>query len=176
MTEANQQPTATITVTSKGQPWGEIVLRLLPDVAPGHVENFLKLAKQKFYDGTTFHRVIPGFMIQGGDPNTKSSLRKETYGLGGPKDAKGEPIYLKAEFSDTPHNRGIVSMARAGQPDTAGSQFFIVVESSPSLDRKYTVFGEVTKGMGVADKIVQLPRNEQDLPNERTEMTVTIVE
>ncbi len=156
--------------------FGDIHIKFFPDLAPRHVENFIKLAKAGFYNGTIFHRVIPGFMIQGGDPNTKSSLRKETYGLGGPKDAKGEPITLKAEFSDVPHTRGIVSMARASQPDTAGSQFFIVVENSPSLDRKYTVFGEVIKGMGVADKIVQLPRNEQDLPNERVEMTVTVVE
>lgn len=156
--------------------FGDIHFKFYPDLAPNHVENFIRLAKAGFYNGTIFHRVIPGFMIQGGDPNTKSTLRKETYGLGGPKDTKGEPIYLKAEFSDVPHTRGIVSMARASQPDTAGSQFFIVVENSPSLDRKYTVFGEVIKGMGVADKIVQQPRNEQDLPNERVEMTVTIVE
>jgi len=156
--------------------FGDMHLKFYPDVAPKHVENFIKLAKSGFYDGTIFHRVIPGFMIQGGDPNTKSSLRKDTYGQGGPKDEKGNPIHLKAEFSDTPHKRGIVSMARANEPDTAGSQFFIVVETSPFLDRKYTAFGEVVKGLGVADKIVALARNAQDLPNERIEMTVTIVE
>ncbi len=156
--------------------FGDIHIKLYPDLAPNHVGNFIKLAKSGFYDGTIFHRVIPGFMIQGGDPNTKSSLRKDIYGQGGPKDEKGNPILLKAEFSDTPHKRGIVSMARANEPDTAGSQFFIVVEPSPFLDRKYTVFGEVTKGLGVADKIVVLPRNDHDLPNERIEMTVTIVE
>ena len=156
--------------------FGEIHIKFYPDVAPNHVENFIKLAKSGFYDGTIFHRVIPGFMIQGGDPNTKNSLRKDTYGQGGPKDEKGNPILLKAEFSDIPHKRGIVSMARASEPDTAGSQFFIVVEQSPFLDRKYTAFGEVIKGLGVADKIVSLPRNDHDLPNERIEMTVTIVE
>jgi peptidyl-prolyl cis-trans isomerase B (cyclophilin B) len=156
--------------------FGDIHIKLNPGVAPKHVENFIKLAKSGFYDGTIFHRVIPGFMIQGGDPNTKNSLRKDTYGQGGPKDEKGNPILLKAEFSDTPHKRGIVSMARANEPDTAGSQFFIVVEPSPFLDGKYTAFGEVTKGLGVADKIVIVPRNERDLPNERIEMTVTIVE
>ena len=156
--------------------FGDIHLRLYPDVAPNHVGNFIKLAKSGFYDGTIFHRVIPGFMIQGGDPNTKNSLRKETYGQGGPKDEKGNPILLKAEFSDIPHKRGIVSMARANEPDTAGSQFFIVVEPSPFLDGKYTAFGEVTKGLGIADKIVSLPRNDHDLPNERIEMTVTIGE
>ncbi len=155
---------------------GEMQLRLFPDLAPKHVENFVKLAKSGFYNGTIFHRVIPGFMIQGGDPNTKSSIRKETYGQGGPKDEKGNPILLKAEFSDRPHKRGIVSMARAGDPDSAGSQFFIVVEDSFFLDRKYTVFGEVIRGIGVADKIVNVPRDDHDLPNERIEMTVTIVE
>ncbi len=150
--------------------FGEIELKLFPDLAPKHVENFIKLAKEGFYNGTIFHRVIPGFMIQGGDPNTKDSLKKDSYGQGGPG------YTVKAEFSDTPHKRGIVSMARANDPDTAGSQFFIVVEDSRFLDRKYTVFGEVTKGIGVADKIVSLPRNDRDLPNDRIEMTVTIVE
>lgn len=156
--------------------FGDVHVKFYTDLAPNHVENFIKLAKSGFYNGTIFHRVIPGFMIQGGDPNTKDSLRKDKYGLGGPKDEKGNPINLKAEFNETHHKRGIVSMARADQPDTAGSQFFIVVEESSFLDLKYTAFGEVTKGMGVADKIVQLPRNEHDLPNERVEMTVTIVE
>jgi peptidyl-prolyl cis-trans isomerase B (cyclophilin B) len=156
--------------------FGDMHLKFYPDVAPNHVGNFIKLAKSGFYDGTIFHRVIPGFMIQGGDPNTKSSLRKDTYGQGGPKDEKGNPILLKAEFSDIPHKRGIVSMARASEPDTAGSQFFIVVEQSPFLDGKYTAFGEVVRGLGVADKIVAVARNAQDLPNERIEMTVTIVE
>ncbi len=156
--------------------FGEIELKFYPDIAPKHVENFINLAKSGFYNGTIFHRVIPGFMIQGGDPNTKDSLKKEAYGQGGPKDEKGNPIMLKAEFSDTPHKRGILSMARAAEPDTAGSQFFIVVEDSRFLDRKYTAFGEVTKGIGVADKIVNLPRDEKDNPKERVEMTVTIVE
>ncbi len=164
------------TDTSKGPraiiktKFGEIELKLYPDVAPKHVENFIKLAKDGFYNGTIFHRVIPGFMIQGGDPNTKDSLKKETFGQGGPG------YTVKAEFSDLPHKRGIVSMARASDPDSAGSQFFIVVEDSRFLDRKYTVFGEVTKGIGVADKIVNLPRDERDNPKERIEMTVTIVE
>ena len=156
--------------------FGDMHLKFYPDVAPNHVSNFIKLAKSGFYDGTIFHRVIPGFMIQGGDPNTKNSLRKDTYGQGGPKDEKGNPILLKAEFSDIPHKRGIVSMARANERDTAGSQFFIVVEPSHFLDGKYTVFGEVVRGLGVADKIVALARNAQDLPNERIEITVTIVE
>ncbi len=150
--------------------FGDIEIKFYSDVAPKHVENFTKLAKSGFYNGTIFHRVIPGFMIQGGDPNTKDSLKKDIYGQGGP----GHTV--KAEFSDIPHKRGIVSMARAADPDTAGSQFFIVVEDSRFLDRKYSVFGEVTKGIGVADKIVNLARDERDNPRERVEMTVTIVE
>lgn len=163
--ETSKEPRAIIKTK-----FGEIELKLFPELAPKHVENFIKLAKDGFYNGTIFHRVIPGFMIQGGDPNTKDSLKKDSYGQGGPG------YTVKAEFSDTPHKRGIVSMARATDPDTAGSQFFIVVEDSRFLDRKYTVFGEVTKGIGVADKIVNLPKNDRDLPNDRIEMTVTIVE
>ena len=150
--------------------FGDIEMEFYPDVAPKHVENFIKLAKEGFYNGTIFHRVIPGFMIQGGDPNTKDTLKKETYGQGGPG------YTVKAEFNDIPHKRGIVSMARAADPDSAGSQFFIVVEDSRFLDRKYSVFGQVKKGVGVADKIVNLPRDERDNPKERVEMTVTIVE
>lgn len=150
--------------------FGDIEIKFFPEVAPKHVENFIKLTKAGFYNGTIFHRVIPGFMIQGGDPNTKDSLKKDIYGQGGPG------YTVKAEFSDLPHKRGILSMARAQDPDTAGSQFFIVVEDSRFLDNKYTVFGEVTKGIGVADKIVNVPRDERDNPTERVEMTVTIVE
>ncbi|UVT15276.1 MAG: peptidylprolyl isomerase [Nitrospira sp.] len=150
--------------------FGDIEIKFHSDVAPKHVENFIKLAKSGFYNGTIFHRVIPGFMIQGGDPNTKDTLKKDTYGQGGPG------YTVKAEFSDIPHKRGVVSMARAAEPDTAGSQFFVVVEDSRFLDRKYSVFGEVTKGIGVADKIVNVARDERDNPKERVEMTVTIVE
>jgi peptidyl-prolyl cis-trans isomerase B (cyclophilin B) len=102
--------------------FGDIHIKFYPDMAPKHVENFIKLAKSGFYDGTIFHRVIPGFMIQGGDPNTRNSLRKDTYGQGGPKDEKGNPVLLKAEFSDTPHKRGIVSMARTN-PTPRGRSF-----------------------------------------------------
>ena len=149
---------------------GEIEIKLFPDKAPKHVENFLKLAKSGFYNGTIFHRVIPNFMIQGGDPNTKDLNKKELYGMGGPGHS------VKAEFNDVPHKRGIVSMARSDDPDSAGSQFFIVVEDSPFLDGKYTAFGQVVKGLGVADKIVNQPRDARDNPIERIEMTVTVVE
>lgn len=148
--------------------FGDMEVQLFPEKAPNHVQNFIKLAKSGFYDKTIFHRVIPGFMIQGGDPNTKDPNKPETYGMGGPAER------LKAEFNDVPHRRGILSMARTNDPNSAGSQFFIVVKDSNFLDRQYTVFGEVVKGMEVADKIVSLPRNERDLPRERVEMTVVV--
>lgn len=143
--------------------FGKIVFRLLPDLAPETVRNFVKLAGSGFYDGTLFHRVIPGFMIQGGDPNTKGS-DKSGWGMGGPG------YTVKAEFNSRSHRRGIVSMARAMDPDSAGSQFFIVTTDSTFLDGQYTAFGEVTEGMEVADKIVNLPRDSNDCPNEEVKM------
>lgn len=148
---------------------GTIVFKLLPDLAPETVRNFEKLAKDGFYNGTLFHRVIPGFMIQGGDPNTKTA-NKSTWGMGGP----GHTI--KAEFSSRSHHRGIVSMARAQDPNSAGSQFFIVTTDSTFLDRQYTVFGEVTEGMDVADKIVNLPRDRNDCPLDEAKMNKVKVE
>jgi peptidyl-prolyl cis-trans isomerase B (cyclophilin B) len=142
---------------------GNIELEFLVDKAPGHVKNFKELAEKGFYDGTIFHRVIPGFMIQGGDPNSKSDDRS-THGT-------GDPGYtIKAEFNDTPHDRGVLSMARSSDPDSAGSQFFIVVEDSHFLDNKYTAFGRVIKGMKVADKIVNVPTDRRDNPEDRVEM------
>jgi len=148
---------------------GNIELKFFPDVAPNHVSNFVELAKKRFYDGTTFHRVIPKFMIQGGDPNSKNPDRSK-HGMGGP----GHMI--KAEFNDKPHKRGTLSMARAADPDSAGSQFFICVADSYFLDKQYTVFGEVTSGMDVVDKIVSQKQDKNDNPLERTEMKVKIVE
>jgi len=148
---------------------GSIELKFFLDVAPNHVNNFIELAKKGFYDGTIFHRVIPGFMIQGGDPNTKTP-DKAKHGLGGPG------YTVKAEFNNKQHKRGILSMARAANPDSAGSQFFICVADAPSLDKQYTVFGEVVSGMEVADKIVSQPRDKRDNPNERIEMKVKIIE
>lgn len=149
--------------------FGDIELRFFPDVAPNHVSNFIELSKKGFYDGTLFHRVIPGFMIQGGDPNSKDSDRAR-HGM-------GDPGYtIKAEFSDRPHKKGTLSMARSADPDSAGSQFFICVSDAPWLDGKYTVFGEVAAGMDVADKIVSQPRDGRDNPNERVEMKIRIVE
>ena len=137
---------------------GEIDIRFFPDVAPNHVKNFIDLAQSGFYNGTKFHRIIPGFMIQGGDPNTKTA-NVSSWGMGG----SGKNV--KAEFNSISHKRGIVSMARAQDPNSASSQFFIVVKDSTFLDNQYTVFGEVTKGMDVADKIVNAPRGAQDRPN-----------
>ena len=136
---------------------GKITFELLPDVAPNHVENFKKLARSGFYDGTTFHRVIPSFMIQGGDPNSKDEDRSN--------DGRGGPGYtIDAEFSDMKHVRGIVSMARASDPNSAGSQFFIVVKDAPNLDNLYTVFGKVIEGLDVVDQIVSVPRDGNDNP------------
>ena len=146
---------------------GNIEFELLEDVAPGHVQNFKDLANSDFYNGTTFHRVIPGFMVQGGDPNTKSDDRS-SHGMGGP----GHTI--KAEFNDEPHVRGVVSMARSQDPDSAGSQFFVVVKDSDFLDGQYTAFGRVISGMDVADQIVDSPRDDKDNPIDRIEMKVTI--
>jgi peptidyl-prolyl cis-trans isomerase B (cyclophilin B) len=147
--------------------FGEIEVELLPDKAPGHVKNFLDLAAKGFYDGTTFHRVIPGFMIQGGDPNTKDpKAPKERHGTGGPG------YSIKAEFNDTPHRRGVLSMARSQSPDSAGCQFFICVADAPFLDRQYTAFGRVVRGIEVADKVVSSPRDGRDNPNERIDMKV----
>jgi len=148
---------------------GNIELKFFPDVAPNHVNNFIELAKRGFYDDTTFHRVIPGFMIQGGDPNSKEH-DKSRHGMGGP----GHTV--KAEFNSRPHKRGTLSMARAADPDSAGSQFFICVADAPFLDRNYTVFGEVVSGMDAVDKIVSQPRDARDNPDERIEMKVRIVE
>ena len=149
--------------------FGEIEIEFLRDKAPGHVKNFLDLAKKGFYDGTTFHRVIPGFMIQGGCPNTKDASKgKGAHGTGGPG------YNVNAEFNDTSHKRGIVSMARAQDPNSAGSQFFIVVADSNFLDKQYTAFGKVVRGLEVADKIVSAPRDGRDNPNERVEMKVRV--
>ena len=143
--------------------FGSIKFTLLPDIAPETVRNFSKLAGSGFYNGTLFHRVIPGFMIQGGDPNTKSP-DKSMWGQGGPG------YNLKAEFNSRSHLRGIVSMARSTDPDSAGSQFFVVTSDSTFLDKQYTVFGEVTEGMEVADKIVNLPRDGNDCPEQEAKM------
>lgn len=135
---------------------GRIILKFFPKVAPGHVDNFKKLTKKGFYDGVKFHRIIPGFMIQGGDPNTKT-------GQGAP--GTGGPGYtINAEFNSIKHEPGILSMARTQDPNSAGSQFFIMHKKYPSLDGQYTAFGQVVQGMDVVEKIVNLPKDQSDMP------------
>ena len=126
---------------------GELVIQFWPDVAPKTVENFNKLARQGFYDGTAFHRIVKGFMIQGGDPLTKDAKAESSWGTGGPG------YQIKAEFNDRPHVRGVISMARSQNPDSAGSQFFICLADARFLDRQYTAFGQLIKGDDVLGKI-----------------------
>ncbi|MGI8890040.1 MAG: peptidylprolyl isomerase [Chthoniobacterales bacterium] len=130
---------------------GEMVVEFWPDVAPKTVENFKKLVKDGFYDGTAFHRIIKGFMIQGGDPNTKDLTKESSYGTGGPG------YKVQAEFNDRPHVRGVISMARSADPNSAGSQFFICLGTASSLDRQYTAFGKLIKGLDVLDTIGATP-------------------
>jgi peptidyl-prolyl cis-trans isomerase B (cyclophilin B) len=140
---------------------GEMVLEFYPEVAPKHVENFKKLARQGFYDGQCFHRVIKGFMIQGGDPNTKDDSKKGSWGMGGP----GHTV--NAEFNNKPHVRGTLSMARTSDPNSAGSQFFICHGSPRQLDNQYTVFGKLIKGDDVLEKIATTPTEGPDRPVKR---------
>jgi peptidyl-prolyl cis-trans isomerase B (cyclophilin B) len=130
---------------------GEMVIEFWPDVAPKTVENFKTLAKKGFYDGTCFHRIVKGFMIQGGDPFSKDPAKESLWGT-------GDPGYkIKAEFNDRKHIRGVISMARSRSPDSAGSQFFICLDPAPSLDQKYTAFGKLIKGDDVLGKIGDTP-------------------
>lgn len=145
---------------------GEMVVKFWPDVAPKTVENFKKLAREGFYDGTAFHRIVKGFMIQGGDPKTKHASKESEWGT-------GDPGYkIKAEFNDRPHVRGVLSMARSQHPDSAGSQFFICLADARFLDKSYTAFGEVIKGDDVLGKIGDTPTvrgggGEQSKPTKR---------
>jgi peptidyl-prolyl cis-trans isomerase B (cyclophilin B) len=141
---------------------GPIVIELYPKLAPHHVNSFVFLSKEGFYNGVIFHRVIPGFMIQGGDPTGT--------GTGGPG------YELKAEFNDTKHVRGILSMARTNDPDSAGSQFFLMHGTAPSLDNKYTVFGKVTEGLEVIDKIATAPADANDRPRQPTKINKVTIE
>jgi peptidyl-prolyl cis-trans isomerase B (cyclophilin B) len=154
---------------------GEMVIEFWTDVAPKTVENFKKLARTNFYDGTAFHRIIKGFMIQGGDPLTKDLKNEGRFGT-------GDPGYkIKAEFNERSHQKGVLSMARSADPDSAGSQFFICHGDASFLDRKYTAFGKVVKGDDVLDKIANTPvgpsgGGERSKPMQRVEVqSVTIV-
>jgi peptidyl-prolyl cis-trans isomerase B (cyclophilin B) len=136
---------------------GEMVVQFWTDAAPNTVENFKKLAGQGFYDGTIFHRIVKGFMIQGGDPNSKDPAKENAYGEGGPG------YKIKAEFNNHSHDRGVISMARGPDPDSAGSQFFICLAPARRLDGQYTTFGKLIKGVDVLEKIGDMPveRNAQ---------------
>ena len=161
--------------------FGDIVLEFFDDIAPNHVESFKLHAQNGYYNGTTFHRVIPGFMIQGGDPLTKSEDRSR-HGTGGNAakyfgigtESEESSWDLPAEFSSTPHVRGILSMARSQDPDSGGSQFFICVADSLFLNNQYTVFGKVASGMDVVDAIVGVSRDARDNPDDRIEMKVRL--
>ena len=161
----NNNPIATIETTK-----GQMTLELWKDIAPGTVNNFTKLANEKFYDGTCFHRIMAGFMIQGGDPQTKDQSLQDLWGTGGP----GHTI--KAEFNERPHVRGVISMARSSSPDSAGSQFFICLDNASFLDGQYTAFGTLSSGDDVLVDIGNTPvessnSGENSKPKERIEVT-----
>jgi dolichyl-diphosphooligosaccharide--protein glycosyltransferase len=154
--ESNNQSKLAVLETAQGL----ITIEFFPQVAPNHVSNFEKLAESGFYNGTIFHRIVKGFVIQGGDPNTKNSTDKAAWGT-------GDPGYrIDSEFSNIPHERGIVSMARSSDPNSAGSQFFIVLNNSKFLDNQYTVFGRVVNGMDAVDKIAALATVQNDQPQD----------
>ena len=163
--------------------FGDMVVEFFPDVAPMHVENFQILAEEGYYNGTTFHRVIPVFMIQGGDPNSKDLDRMNDgtggragkfFGIGRENDP--ESWTVPAEFNDTPHQRGTLSMARSQNIDSGSSQFFICHDNAPFLDGQYTVFGQLISGIEVVDQIVNSERDPRDNPIDRVEMTVSLVD
>ena len=161
--------------------YGEMVVEFFDESAPKHVESFKMHARNGYYNGTTFHRVIPGFVIQGGDPNSKSEDRSrhgmgghaaKYFGFGNEKDSSN--WMLPAEFNSIKHKKGILSMARAQDPNSAGSQFFVCANDAPNLDNSYTVFGQVIEGQSIIDQIVNVPRDRRDNPNDRIEMTVRL--
>jgi len=163
--------------------FGDMVVEFFPDVAPKHVENFQILAEEGYYNGTTFHRVIPGFMVQGGDPNSKDLDRMNDgtggragkfFGIGRENDP--ESWTVPAEFNDTPHQRGTLSMARSQNIDSGSSQFFICHDNAPFLDGQYTVFGQLISGIEVVDEIVNSERDPRDNPLDRVEMTIFLVD
>ena len=176
----NKKESLTFCISTK---YGQIKILLMPDVAPKHVESFSLHAENGYYDGTIFHRVIPGFMIQGGDSNTKGKNKSihgqgghaaKFYGIG--KIENPSTWNIPAEFSDLRHKKGVVSMARTNDPNSAGSQFFICTSDAFHLDGQYTIFGKVISGNLVLDKIVNNPRDNRDNPMERIEMEINICE
>ena len=161
------RPQYIITVTHDGETLGDILIETFPEVAPEHCRNFDSLVAIKFFDGTAFHRVVPGFVIQGGDPNSKNKP-KETWGMGDPTQRT-----IPLEPSEHHHVRGILSMARTPEPNSATSQFFICLDATPNLDGKYSIFGRVLgeESMEVVDKIVDVPRTGQS-PDNKVEMSI----
>jgi len=147
---------------------GDMVVQFWTDAAPKTIENFKKLARQGFYDGTIFHRIVKEFMIQGGDPNSKDPAKEDSYGQGGPG------YNIKAEFNDHSHDRGVISMARSSDPDSAGSQFFICLAPVHRLDHQYTTFGKLIKGQDVLEKIGDIPvtRNSTGEPSKPSKRVV----
>ena len=160
-TNTNMSNTAITEVAIIKTTEGDMVVEFWPDVAPKTVENFKTLIKKGFYDGTCFHRVIKGFMVQGGDPLTKDPSKEDMWGTGGPG------YQIKAEFNERSHTRGVLSMARSNNPDSAGSQFFICHGDPTFLDRQYTTFGKLIKGDDVLEKIGTTPTHPQDRPDKR---------
>ena len=162
--------------------FGDMVVEFYPDIAPMHVESFMALVNEEYFNGTTFHRVIPGFMIQGGDPNSRNENRAthgtggragKFFGLGNEEDSS--TWLIPQEFSDTPHVKGILSMARTNDPNSASSQFFVCHDNANFLDNNYTVFGKVIDGLDIIDMIANVAKDQNDNPLEKVEMTVRMV-
>ena len=178
MTSCEKQPDVAVVSTR----YGDMVLEFYPEVAEKHVDSFLTHARNGYFNGTTFHRVIPGFVIQGGDPNSTSDDRSahgmgghaaNFYGIGQEDDSNS--WMLPAEFNSRAHLTGTLSMARSQSPNSAGSQFFICAGPTPQLDNQYTVFGQVVEGLDVIQKIVNSPRDRRDNPKDKVEMNVSVM-
>ena len=161
--------------------FGDMVVEFYPDIAPMHVESFMALVNEEYFNGTTFHRVIPGFMIQGGDPNSRNENRAshgtggragKFFGLGNEEDPS--TWLIPQEFSDTPHVKGILSMARTNDPNSASSQFFVCHDNANFLDNNYTVFGKVIDGLDIIDQIANVAKDQNDNPLEKVEMSIRI--
>ena len=161
--------------------FGDMVVEFYPDIAPMHVESFIALVNEEYFNGTTFHRVIPGFMIQGGDPNSRNENRAthgtggragKFFGLGNEEDPS--TWLIPQEFSNTPHVKGILSMARTNDPNSASSQFFVCHDNANFLDNNYTVFGKVIDGLDIIDQIANVAKDQNDNPLEKVEMSIRI--
>ena len=161
--------------------FGDMVVEFYPDIAPMHVESFMALVNEEYFNGTSFHRVIPGFMIQGGDPNSRNENRAthgtggragKFFGLGNEEDPS--TWLIPQEFSNTPHVKGILSMARTNDPNSASSHFFVCHDNANFLDNNYTVFGKVIDGLDIIDQIANVAKDQNDNPLEKVEMSIRI--